>query len=170
MLTRANLGKVCLVLLLAVPISYRYPAAAQRAIPGGFGNGDPTSVKAFRQAVSQSDDLIRVPTPRAGTMLDVIASLLTGSRSHLPHESNREMRRLRSAVVAALDHPASAPSRLYSLAPISYVFTGRGPTVAILICMLCGTATLAMHASDGSRLILSPQLELAQLDLVPTLP
>ena len=73
-------------------------------------------------------------------------------------------RALREAVTKALDHPSARPSRLFYIER-AYALEGSGPTVLLLICDSCRTATLAMrHGGKGNDVLLPPQFDLGELE------
>jgi hypothetical protein len=152
-------------ILITMLLAFWRPALSQ-VTPGGFGNGDPATIPAFRQALAENRPLFRLKVPEvAGGMPGLIRTLVSSDvRTEGEPQSETAAKSLRRAILAALDHPSESPSRLYFVRT-AFAFAGRGPPIVVLVCELCGTATLAMRAIGEEAPMLSPQLDLKSLRL-----
>jgi len=133
--------------------------------PGGFGNGDPATVPAFRQAVGAGHTVLRLTLPKVGGgNAELIRALLTPPVvSTGDKASEADAVKMREAVLDGLAHPSAKPARLFYIARAYAVEHHRNPVV-LLICDPCGTATVAMRTDgkDGD-VVIAPQFDLSVL-------
>ena len=131
---------------------------------GGFGHGDPGAVPAFHRALLAGQTVTRLTPPRTGGgNMELINALFSPGVLSAGQRQPRA-RALRDAVTEALDHPSARPSRLFYIER-AYALEGSGPTVLLLICDSCRTATLAMRpGGKGNDVVLPPQFDLSKLE------
>jgi len=133
--------------------------------PGGFGNGDPATVPAFRKAVVAGHTVIRLTIPNVGGgNAELIRALLTPPAvSTGDKASEADAAKMREAVLDGLAHPSAKPARLFYIGR-AYALEHRRNPVVLLICDPCGTATLTMRTEgkDGD-VVIAPQFDLSVL-------
>ncbi|MSP01256.1 MAG: hypothetical protein EXR07_09455 [Acetobacteraceae bacterium] len=138
---------------------------------GGFDNGDPASIPAFRERLTAARPVVRQSLPKvgggnAGVIRTLLSPTAIAGGQRLP---GKDETAIRGALLRSLDHPSAKPARLFYISR-AFAFRDREHPIVLLICDTCGTAALAMRATGADQhVVLSPQLDIGDLGL-PVVP